>query len=211
MNFKIAFLFFVITMFSYSQNMIVKPDSVVRIDTSKTLVLKAKVPADIMPDVFALGLGFGLDYGGLGINFTAYPHKYIGVFAGGGIAFAGIGYNVGAKIRFVKVSKKKVQLIPFAIGMYGYNTAIIVLSNPANSTASSAGVTDYSRLFYGPSFGFGADVRFRKGYISASLLFPIRGDDVDNYITDLQNKHHVNFQNDLLPVAFSIGYRFVLN
>ncbi len=210
MKLKFTSLLILISIIGYSQNTVVKPDSVIRIDTSKTLALKAKVPADIMPDVFALGLGFGLDYGGLGINFTAYPHKYIGVFAGGGIAFAGFGYNVGAKFRFVKTSKKKVQLIPFAVGMYGYNTAIIVLSAPTNSNTSTS-VTDYSKLFYGPSFGFGADIRFRKGYISASLLFPIRGDDVDNYITDLQNKHHVNFQNDLLPVAFSIGYRFVLN
>jgi hypothetical protein len=209
MQLKFTSFFILVSIVCYSQNALVKPDSIVRIDTSKILALKPKEPADIMPDVCALGLGFGLDYGGLGINFTAYPHKYVGIFAGGGIAFAGFGYNVGAKIRFVKTSKKKVQVIPFAVGMYGYNTAILVVSNPANTGTSSG--ADYSKLFYGPSFGFGADIRFRKGYISLSLLFPIRGDDVDNYITDLQNKHHVTFQNDLLPVAFSIGYRFVLN
>ena len=195
MRFKTALLFYIITALSYSQNTIVKPDSISRIDTGKMVKTIRK------PDIFSLGVGLGLDYGGLlGVNLTAYPQKNIGFFAGGGIALAGFGYNVGAKLRYVTTNQKKVKFIPFFVGMYGYNSAIVVVNAP-----------DYNKLFYGVTLGFGCDIRFKKGYLSAALLIPIRGDDVDNYITDLQNKYHVNFQNDLLPMAFSIGYKFILN
>jgi|ERR1700757_1414818 len=196
MYLKTTCLFCIITVLSYSQNAIVKPDSTAHIDTSKTIKNTTR-----QPDVLSFGLGLGLDYGGLlGVNFTAYPQKNIGLFAGGGIALAGFGYNVGAKLRYVPNNQKRVQVLPFLVGMYGYNTVIVVVN-----------AADYNKLFYGMTVGFGGDIRFKKGCLSLALLIPIRGDDVDNYITDLQNKHNINFQNDLLPVAFSIGYKFILN
>jgi len=34
---------------------------------------------------------------------------------------------------------------------------------------------------------------------------------VDNYINELQNNYGVSFNNNLLPITFSIGYKFVFN
>lgn len=197
MRLKIILLFCIITAFGYSQNTVAKPDSLTHTDTSKI----AKTNNERKPDTFYFGVGLGMDYGGIiGINFSAYPQKNIGIFAGGGIALAGFGYNVGAKLRYVPNNQKRVQVLPFVMGMYGYNAAIVVLN-----------ATDYNKLFYGVTFGLGGDIRFRTGCLSLALLIPIRGNEVDDYITDLQNKHHINFQNDLLPVAFSVGYKFIIN
>ena len=61
------------------------------------------------------GLGLGLDYGGIGFNFSVFPQKNIGVFGGIGYAEIGIGYNAGLKIR--KIAKKEGVANPYILGM----------------------------------------------------------------------------------------------
>ena len=152
-------------------------------------------------DRVSIGLGFGFDYGGLGGNFTVYPQKNIGLFAGAGYAFAGLGYNVGVKLRLTP----KRLFTPFFTAMYGYNAAIVV------SNSSNLSFDNLSKLFYGPSVGIGFDLgSIKKGYLSVAILVPFRSADVDNYINQLKTNDGVQFKNNLLPVAFSIGYRFVL-
>ena len=73
------------------------------------------------PDKNALGIGVGLDYGGLGINYTVYPQTNIGIFGGVGYAIAGVGYNFGVKLR-----TNPSRATPFVMFMYGYNAAIAV-------------------------------------------------------------------------------------
>lgn len=153
-------------------------------------------------DITSLGIGFGLDYGGLGGNLLIYPQRNIGLFLGAGYAFAGLGYNLGVKLRIIG-DKHTSSTSAYLIGMYGYNAAIAV-----------SNANQYNKLFYGPSIGFGLDYKSypaKTSYWTFSLLIPIRGSGVDNYITDLKNNHGVVFKNDLLPIAFSIGYRFILN
>jgi hypothetical protein len=87
--------------------------------------------------------------------------------------------------------------------MYGYNAAVAV-----------ANAQEYNKLFYGPSIGAGLDIGRlvkNKGYLSLAILIPIRSPDVDNYINELQNNYGVSFNNNLLPITFSIGYKFVFN
>jgi len=86
--------------------------------------------------------------------------------------------------------------------MYGYNAAI-----------KETNASQYNKLFYGPSFGIGMDYhskRMKKGYWSFALLVPIRSSAVVEYMDDLENNHGIEFQNGLLPIAFSFGYRFIL-
>ena len=149
-------------------------------------------------DKVAFGIGLGFDYGGIGGSILAYPQENIGLFVGGGYTPAGFGYNVGVKARFMTKSSSRTR--PYLIGMYGYNAAIAVTN-----------ASQFSKLFYGPSFGFGIDrmSRHGKGYWSYAILFPVRGTDVDNYINTLRNSG-VNFSNGLSPVAFSIGYHFII-
>src|SRR5258708_5296139 len=126
-------------------------------------------------DVVSLGVGFGFDYGGLGVNLTVYPQKNIGLFGGLGYALAGVGYNAGIKLRLLP-RDGQAMVRPFIEGMYGYNTAVFVANN-----------RDYNKIFYGPSVGAGIDIcpRGNKGYLSMVLLVPIRNGDAQNYMDNL--------------------------
>ncbi|HLZ17714.1 MAG TPA: hypothetical protein VKQ08_11765 [Cyclobacteriaceae bacterium] len=160
------------------------------------LLLGIAVNSYSQVDKATFGLGIGLDYGGFGANFSVYPAKNFGLFGGAGYALAGVGYNVGAKIRFMSETSR---IVPFLNGMYGYNTAFVVTN-----------ATQYNKFFYGPSVGFGFDFHKprRNGYLSLGLVIPIRGSDVDNYIADLRSQGIVI--SNPSPVALSIGYRFIL-
>ena len=154
------------------------------------------------PDIVSIGFGAGLDYGGFGRSLLIYPQNNVGLFAGGGYALAGPGYNVGAKIRFTS-RYKFVKFSPYLLAMYGYNAAIKV-----------SNATKYNKLFFGPTIGVGVDHKSwpgKSGYWSFSILVPLRKPEVDEYIDDLKNNHGVEFKNELIPIGFSIGYRFILN
>lgn len=152
-------------------------------------------------DKISLGIGMGLDYGGIiGGNLTVYPHRNIGLFGGVGYALTGMGYNIGTKIRFIKENSESV-VHPYITGMYGYNAVIKVKD-----------ASEFDKIFYGPTLGFGFDFHSSdKGYFSIALLIPIRSSEVNDYIDDLKNKHGVEFKNNLLPIAISLGYKIVLN
>jgi hypothetical protein len=153
-------------------------------------------------DAISAGLGLGLDFGGIGGNFLVYPAKNFGFFAGAGYALAGIGMNGGIKVRQVP-DNPEARVSPFLLAMYGYNAAIKV-----------EGATELNKIFYGPTVGLGCDFRGRnqmRGYWSAALLIPFRRPEVDEYIKDLKNNHGVVFNNELLPIGFTISYRFFLD
>jgi hypothetical protein len=154
------------------------------------------------PDIVNVGPGFGFDYGGIGANLMVYPQKNIGIFFGGGYALAGFGYNAGIKLR---LSPDKAGVVnPFLTAMYGYNAAVVITDN-----------SQLSKLFYGPTLGFGIDIRSKKptskGYLSLALMIPIRSSDSQTYIDYLKTQYGETFLNDLSPVGFSIGYKFILN
>jgi hypothetical protein len=150
-------------------------------------------------EISNVGIGLGLDYGGIiGVNLLLYPQQNIGLFAGAGFAFIGIGYNAGIKLRF-----NAKQVNPYILGMYGYNTAIKITN-----------ASQFDKFFYGPTLGFGLDFgssrHNRNGYFTCALLFPIRGQEVSDYIDDLKNNHGVEFTMGLIPIAISLGYRIKL-
>ena len=149
-------------------------------------------------EVVAFGLGIGMDYGGFGLNLSGYPIPQIGAFLGFGYALAGVGYNIGAKIRFVS-TKNWHGVAPYLSGMYGYNGAVIITNEEK-----------YNKLFYGITAGGGIDIRNRKNNNSFSLelLVPFRGNEVDEYMSDLSRYHNIEFKNKLWPVGVSFGYKW---
>ena len=156
----------------------------------------------IHPDQVSLGLGYGQPFGFYGGNLTIYPQRNIGLFLGAGYDLVGLGYNVGAKIRFVK-AESNARVNFFLTGMYGYVTVIKVQNGD-----------QYNKTFYGPTFGLGCDFRSgssTKGYLTIALLFPVRGPEVQKYINDLKNHYNVDFKNGLIPVTLSVGYMFIIN
>ncbi len=154
------------------------------------------------PDIVNIGMGIGFDYGGIGANFMVYPQKNIGIFIGCGYAFAGMGYNTGIKLRLTPGRSSVVN--PYIIAMYGYNASVSITDNP-----------QYDKLFYGPSLGFGIDIRSRKpsssGYLSIALMIPIRNSDAQNYIDLLKTQYGASFDSNLPPIGFSIGYKFIVH
>jgi hypothetical protein len=149
----------------------------------------------------SIGFGMGLDHGGVGVNLVLYPDKNFGIFGGIGYAFAGTGINAGLKIKLVGANHKT-HVFPYLLGMYGYNAAIAIINDK-----------QYSRFFYGPSFGLGVDIRQKwekRGYLTIALVVPVRKNDVQDYY-ELMKNMGVEFKNNLSPVAFSVGYHIIMN
>ena len=154
--------------------------------------LTQKKTETIIIDKMSFGFGYGQDFGGFGLNIIAYPQENIGLFVGGGYAFAGFGYNAGIKARLTGHPISRVN--PFILGMYGYNAAIGV-----------SNAEQLNKLFYGSTVGIGLDFRLRPelaGYWSFAILLPFRSSEVSNYIDYLKTHYGVEFKNDLLPVTF---------
>ncbi|MFT4661937.1 MAG: hypothetical protein ACI8XB_002219 [Patiriisocius sp.] len=144
-----------------------------------------------------ISMGIGLDHGGIGIQVGGNVSNGVYLFGGIGYALIGIGANVGTKIQ-LKSEGSSSKTIPFLEGMYGYN-AVIAVKNASG----------LNKAFYGPSFGGGLDFYSNSGnFFSLGILVPIRGEDVDDYIQSLKRNYGVVFENDLPPIALSLGYGF---
>jgi len=153
----------------------------------------------------SVGIGLGLDYGGIGVNFLGYPSNHLGAFLGLGYNLIGLGYNAGIKYRFNNENSKPHSTSFYALAMYGYVAAMKVTDQYNNSTL-------YQKTFYGPTFGLGFDRRgsqYSKGYWSFSLLIPIRPSEYQNTIDNFSSQG-VSFKMKPLPVDVSIGYRYFL-
>jgi hypothetical protein len=160
-------------------------------------------------DRVSLGVGVGIDYGGIGGNLLLYPLQDVGIFGGAGYAFIGIGYNVGLKLRLAPGDRAP-KVVPYLLAMYGYNTAVKVSSSNQNGFGSDFG--QYNKFFYGPSFGIGLDLypqHNKAGYWTVDLIVPVRGADVNNYINNLETTDDVSFKNKPFPVLLSVAYRFM--
>ena len=170
-----------------------------RNETVKTETQKPLATAFIKPDKLSVGIGFGLDNGGIGASLHYYFQKNIGIFVGVGDALINVGYNAGIKFRIIS-DEVKPSINPYFIGMYGYNTVIKVKNLPA-----------YNKMFYGPSVGFGLDIRpnYKNNYFSIAILLPIRGSEVSDYINNLESME-TEFKYGLLPIAVSLSYRIKL-
>ena len=157
-------------------------------------------------DTKSIGFGIGQDYGGFGVNILLYPMREIGVFGGLGYTFAGIGYNVGLKIRFNKVPMHSPTSF-YILGMYGYNTLIKTDSKQKEFTLKNH--ANAYKQFYGPTLGIGCDIRFSetyKSFLSVSLLIPIRSSEIDTYIKD----NNITLNREVLPISVSLGYHFMI-
>lgn len=142
-----------------------------------------------------LGVGIGLDYGGIGFRLTGHPNRTIGIFGGVGYAFAGVGFNGGINANF----KPKGRATGYFTGMYGYNGALLVMDDGE----------DFKKFYYGPSFGLGLKLASRRNdqnFWNFELLLPIRDPDFQK---DLDNFEDNGIEmSPVLPIAWSIGYHF---
>lgn len=105
--------------------------------------------------IASLGIGLGIDYGGIGAKLELFPSAPIGLFVGFGNNLEGTGYNAGLNFKLQPYKRNTF----FVTTMYGYNT-----------------VTS-SQTFYGFSLGLGGKVNLDKsnrGHLSIAAIYPIR-------------------------------------
>ncbi len=152
-----------------------------------------------------LGVGFGQDHGGLGVQLGVFPLEQAAVFGGAGLLPGGqFGLNAGLLV--IPFPKWKDAL--FLCTMYGYHTGsydreeqwpgaayqlVGIKSDP------SAGLN----LYAGPSLGLGTRIGTREGtnHWKLALFFPIRSGEARDMADAL----------DMMPVTLSIGYHFKVN
>lgn len=141
-----------------------------------------------------LGLGLGIDYGGVGAQVQCRPAPPLVIFAGGGYAFAGFGYNVGVQGRLLPERK----WCPFVSGMYGYNAVIVVVD-----------AEQYNEVYYGPSFGIGVENHLRdrrENFWRFELLLPLRPQEFQDDLDALKLDPAVEIRSE--PPAFGISVAF---
>lgn len=144
-----------------------------------------------------IGLGIGIDYGGLGARITFLPVKRLALFAAAGYAFVDFGYNLGAQLRIVPDKK----ICPTFGIMYGYNGVIMVQN-----------ASMYNKIYYGTSLSGGMEIHFggKPSYMNVSLIVPFRSQEFYDDWDRIKQNSSISIQSDPLPVAISIGYHFAL-
>jgi hypothetical protein len=144
-----------------------------------------------------VGLGLGMDYGGLGVKFSAFPVKYFGLFGGAGYNLVKAGLNGGAILRVLPAKK----VCPYVTGMYGYNGVILVQN-----------ADQYNKVYYGPTFGGGIELHFRsnQNFMNFGLLVPLRSQKFYDDWDVVKSLPGITNVSDPLPFGISIGYHFKL-
>jgi hypothetical protein len=150
------------------------------------------------PHTTDIGLGLGLDYGGVfGAKFTYSPIKYLGIFAAGGYQVGGFGWQFGVKGYFIpKTSRKGFR--PNLKVMYGINAAIYIEN-----------YDKYDKLYPGFSLGPGMEFRFgrlKKHGFDIDLNFPIRSQDYYDDYDIIKNDPNIVIEVEPLPITISMGY-----
>lgn len=142
---------------------------------------------------FDIGVGLGVDYGGIGVRGTFKPIKQLGLFAAGGYNLNSFGFNAGAQWYLTQHKRHNF----FLTGMYGYN-AVIVVSGDINDKAT----------YYGFSAGVGYQVTTKNNlnFWNFELLFPVRN---SNYKDDVDALKAIGVDiREPFPFGISIGRHF---
>ena len=145
-----------------------------------------------------LGLGLGIDYGFMGVQLQSRPAPPLVLFAGGGYAMAGFGYNVGAQGRILPQAK----WCPFVSVMYGYNAVIVV-----------KGAEEYDQIYYGPSLGFGVEDHRRDNpdnFWRFQVIVPFRPQEFQDDLDALKKNPMIDIRSEPPPFSISVAYHFGL-
>ncbi len=152
-------------------------------------------PKPSVSDAPHMGMGIGLDMGGIGLRADVPVTRRIAVLGGAGYALAGIGWNAGLQYRFMPDRKAGL----FCAALYGYNAAIKL-----------KGGSQHDALYYGPSVGAGVELRraHTANFWKIALFVPFRSADFDNDLQELKDKGHFKDKQPPWPVLFGVAYHF---
>ncbi len=143
------------------------------------------------------GMGFGLDYGGLGVKFELLPVKHVGLFFGGGYNFYELGWNVGGTIKLTPDKKASLNFII----MYGYNGVTVV-----------KGASQYDMVSYGATVGANVDIKVGKkgNKFSIGFLIPFHSAEFEDNYDRIKNDPSITMVTESLPILASFGFNFAL-
>jgi hypothetical protein len=151
-----------------------------------------------MTHTFDIGIGLGMDYGGLlGFQIGIAPIKHLTFFGSLGYYLIGVGWNVGLKGLFIaKTTKHGIR--PYFKATFG-----------SNSVITAEGTDQYDQIYKGFTIGVGCEFRFGKkkqNGFDLDLNVPLRTTEFwDDYNT-MKNDPSLEVLQGPMPVAFSIGY-----
>ncbi len=153
-----------------------------------------------------IGLGFGMDYGGMGFKVEYLPVKYLGIFGGLGYNFYSLGINGGLAFRPLP----DVKLQPLVIAMYGYNGAIKI--SGSTTTLALNGLDDVSKTYYGFTTGVGGELKVgrKDNRLYLAVLYPFRSQTFRDNYDKVKNSPVIDTKGELLPITISIGFNWVL-
>lgn len=139
----------------------------------------------------SVGLGLGMDYGGVGVKLEVMPRPWLGLFGGGGTTLQGLGYNLG--LAFRPTPNREATFV--AVAMYGYNGVIVV--------KGQNDIIMERKTYYGPTVGAGGEFRVgrrKTNRLSLKLLIPFR----DQEFYDIADAHNATY----FKVTISAGFNF---
>jgi hypothetical protein len=142
-----------------------------------------------------IGIGLGLDYGGIGGKIAVLPSPHVAVFGGLGYNLNGLGYNVGVAGRFLPEAKA----CPYVAVMYGYNAVVVV-----------DGMDSENKTYYGATAAAGVELKTRNGkFWNFGLVLPFRSSEYHDQVDRLMNDPNIEMT-EPLPIGFTVGYHFPL-
>jgi hypothetical protein len=145
-----------------------------------------------------LGIGFGLDYGGiLGVQLGVTALKHLTFFGSGGYYKFQGGWNVGIKTLLIAKTSKHAGR-PYLKIMYGCNSAIEV-----------EGADEYNKVYKGWTAGLGIELRFGKkkqNGFDIDLNVPLRTGDFWVDFNDMKNDPNIDVIAEPIPITISIGF-----
>jgi hypothetical protein len=143
-----------------------------------------------------VGIGLGMDYGGIGGRLTYLPIQKLGLFGALGYNLESVGYNVGAVYKFMPDNK----FCPTFSAMYGYNAVIIV-----------EGASAYNETYYGPSISMGVEWKAGKkikNIWNLEVVIPFRSQEFNDDWDAIKDNPNFDVKRDVFPLGFSVGYHF---
>jgi hypothetical protein len=143
-----------------------------------------------------VGIGIGIDYGGLGVKMGYFPHKNIGLYGAMGYNLVTAGLSTG--LTFRTYPSKLIR--PCFHAIYGYNAVIKIYGDDKNR---------YDAVFYGPSIGFGFEAGKTSGlYLNMAVFYPFRDQEFYDEWNKIKNNSNIETYSEILPFTMSIGLHY---
>lgn len=145
----------------------------------------------------SVGIGMGLDYGGIGGRLTSLAYKNLSLFVGFGYNLSDAGVNIGASLRLLPNK----FICPTISGIYGYN-AVILITGARNS----------KQTYYGGSLGFGFELRSKKlkNYLSFGFYIPFRSQTYEKDMRALRQNPNIKITKEPEDAIVTLGYHFII-